>query len=606
MPPKSRKTQSKIPDVLPDEPLEVPWWSRGVDPSRGSQPPSEPKQKPKTYVADLDESYDEDVFVPEAREPDPEPPAFTQANSRQLNDVLKELASRRREALRLYTPYPNQEAFHASRAKKKLAVGGNRGGKTLVCAAEIGRALTHSDPHSKYPDRPMRWIFVGKDLIHCSKVMYRKLFKPGAFPILRDLESGEWRAFNPATDLDREKECSDARPFVPARFIKSISWENKKEETARTVKLVDGTECTFFSGEGEPPQGWDVDGVWLDEEIGHPKWFSEMVPRLVDKGGVLIWSFTPQIGSPSAYDLMNQADLMAADPDAPVQKFFFNIDTNTYISEERREAFKADMAHDEEEYRVRVEGKSALEGQRIYGEFAPHGVHRCPTFVVPDDWTRYVFVDPGRQVAAALFVAVPSPRSEYSRHRAVVYDEIYHKKANAETMARLVKQHVGDTWIQEWVIDGHCGRQHEIGSGKDVQTQYTEAFVAAGLSQNGFKGFQWGADDLDAGILAVKGMLQVSDGYPRFIFMTEQLRWLKWEAERYANKKLSRVNIVTDKPEKRHDHLMDCLRYAAMHNLRYVPPPRKATQRSWSDKYLKAKKKRALSDKPGSGGVCVF
>jgi hypothetical protein len=539
---------------------------------------------------------------------EPEQRSFTAANSRHLNDLLKELTSRRREALRIYTPYPNQDAFHRSVARKRLAVGGNRGGKTLVCAAEVARALGKCDPHDKYKSRrPQQWIFVGKDLIHCSKVMFRLLFKPGAFQIIRDLGSGDWRSYDPRTDAGREEACRDAAPFIPKRLVKSISWEDKKEEVARTVQLADGSECTFFSSVGEPPQGWRVDGVWMDEEIEHPKWFSEMVPRLVDKGGVLIWSFTPQIGTPAAYDLITQADETASDPAATVQRFFFNIFTNVYMPEDKRRAFVEDMSRDEEEYKVRVEGRSALEGQRVYPEFSPRGVHRCDSFPVPDDWTRYVFIDPGRQVAAALFLAVPPPGSSYSAHEAVVYDEIYQRKANAEVFSKAMKAHLGDQWVHEWVIDGHMARAHDMGPGKDVETWYRDAFLADGLAHNNFKGFIWGSDDLDAGILAVKSKLHIVGGMPKWVFQVERLRWLIWESDRYANKKISRVNVITDKPEKRHDHLMDCWRYAAMHNLRYVTPPRrKKPAKSWSEKYLKAKKTKALKQTPSSGGVAVF
>src|SRR5208337_2689614 len=198
-------------------------------------------------------------------------------------------------------------------------------------------------------------------------------------------------------------------------------------------------------------------------------------------------------------------------------------------------------------------------------------------------------VDPGRQVAAALFLAVPPPGDEWARYQAIAFDEIYLKKANAQSFAKCVKQHAGDQWIQEWVIDGHAARCHEIGSGKDVETQYREAFLAEGLEFNGFKGFIWGSDDLDAGILAVKSKLQLYGGCPLWGFMTEKLRWLIWEFERYANKKISRVNIITDKPEKRHDHLCDCARYGALHDLRYIPPPnkKKHPRVSWTAKYLK-------------------
>ena len=574
------------------------------------QPPRLPERRKFAPVADIDDSYDEDLFEPEISNETPRAPeeAFTISERIRLRDMLAERARRSKEGLRLYRPYPNQELFHASKAKIRLPIGGNRGGKTLVAAVDIARGIMGVDPYDKYPHRPLRGIFVGRDLSHCGKVMYRKLFQHGAIQILRDADTGEWRSYDPNVDGEDTTRCEPAGPLIPSRMIKSISWEDKKEEIPKTIKLTTGHEMTAFTGEGEPPQGWDVDWIWMDEEIGHPKWISEMLPRLVDRGGLLIWSFTPQVGSAAAWELCRRAEDEEGDENPRVQQFFYNIRTNTFISEVKRNEFEKDMlALGDEEYRVRVLGEHASLGQRVYPEFAPRTVHRCDTFQIPENWTRYAIIDPGRTVAAALFLAVPHQQSEYSRFEAIVYKEIFCRKADAVKFAKEVKSTVGADWIHEWIIDRHGADRADIGVGKTVELQYREAFLAEGMTANNFKGFIWASDDIDGGILAVKNKLQVHDGQPKWLFMHENLRWLAWQVERYHNQKHLKTGFLTDNPIQRNCDLPDCLRYAALHNLRYVTPPRRHHKtESWTAKYLKAKRKRKISETPGSGGIVMF
>ena len=520
-------------------------------------------------------------------------PRLTGLERANILAVLAERASRRRESLRLYHPTPVQEEFHASRAGVRLGRGGNRGGKTLVGAVEGARAWTNQDPHKKYPAKG-RAIVVGKDLIHCSKVMYRKLFKPGAFKVIKDEVTGEWKTFDPIMDHDRESECRDSEPLVPARFYDSkrdISWEDKKEEIPKTIRLRTGWEITFFSGEGEPPQGWDVDYIWFDEEIPHSKWFTEMLPRLYDRNGVLIWTATPQAGTVQLYELHSKAEDQAGDPNARVTEHFMNIFTNPYLTEKAKADFIADFADDEEETRVRVYGDFAVAGMRVYPELELEKAHRFPSQVIPSDWTRYAAIDPGRQVAAVLFAAVPPPGNEYYGH-VVFYDEVYLKKSNANLLAQAIKAHVGDHHIHGWLIDHNEGRKVETASGRSIEIQYAEEFVKAGLAQNGFREFIWASDDVDAGILAFRSGLHIHEGRSRWLFDDTKLRAFKWECSRYVYQKIAKTGLVTDKPLKRHDHLMDCARYMAMHPLRYVRPPKTRSAKTWIHARLEAKRKK--------------
>jgi hypothetical protein len=519
------------------------------------------------------------------------PEVMTTAEQAHLLALLAEAAARRKEALRLYEPILPE--FHACLSPRRLVRGSNRGGKTVSIAVELARASTNQDPHRKYPSKG-RVIIVGPNLIHCSKVWYRKLFKPGAFRIFRNPETGCWQAFRPDVHAQWADLAEDAPPLVPQRFYrdKDISWEDKREEIARTVRLRTGWEMTFFSGEGRPPQGWDADLVLFDEEITHPAWYPEMVPRLVDRGGRFLWAFTPQAGTITAWELHEQAEELKGEPNPRISSFFMTIADNPFIAERDKESFRADLRHDEDEYKVRVLGDFALKGLRVYPEFAKKGAHKIATFPIPDDWTRYVAIDPGRQVSAALFVAVPAPKSALS-DRPVVYGEVYSKKTDAMRFAREMKEFLGNSWVHDWLIDHHQGCKHE-GSGMTVEELYAQEFIRAGLKANGFRGFIWAADDVAAGKLAAKGKLQYRDGAPEWLFMVEKLPWFCWEIDRYVDKRITKGgNLVDDVSRSNlHNHLMDDFRYLAMHNIRYVRPPKRPQAKGWAARHVEQKRRR--------------
>jgi hypothetical protein len=542
-----------------------------------------------------------------ATEVPPRPPeGLTLAEQARLRQVLAELAGRRREALRLYQPMPLQDAFHASNAGERVIRGGNRGGKTLAAAVEVARALTGQDPHRKYPRTDGRCIAVGKDLLHCSKVMYRKLFRKGAFKVIRDLGTGRWRAVLPVVDDDRIDEAREAPPLIPSRFYdrRKISWENKKEGIPKTIPMKNGWEITFFSSIGEPMQGWDADLAWFDEEIEHPAWYPETQARLIDRrkfdaaagkvvGGKFIWSATPQAGTQVLYDLSNRAAECKDEPNPPIEEFHVTLLGNTYLTQEAKDEFIAKFAGNEDEIRIRVHGDFALLGMRVYPEFMPKGAHGRAAFPIPDDWTRYIAVDPGRQVCAILFAAVPPPGSPLAG-KIVLYDELYIKKCSAKKFAEGLKAKLAVQDIQAAIIDHRAGRVTEIGSGRTVEEQYSAALKEAGVKfvRTGHA-FTWGSDDVSGGIEAVRQGLAIVDGESaKWIVLWERLPNLIWEAERYSYKKHGPTGVVQDEPIKLNDHLMDCWRYLAMAGLKYVRPKTRATRRGYTAEALRAKKER--------------
>lgn len=558
--------------------------------------------------------------VPEFPDRDsPDPTQLSQAQAEEMRGVLAEILARRRESLRIFQPLPEQEAFFRSESGDRIAIGGNRSGKTTVSCVEIARAVTGQDPYDKYPKENGRCILVGLDLTHCSKVFYTKLFKPGAFRVIKDEITGEWRPFCPDDpgDAVRIYDSRPAPPLIPRRFYdyKKIAWENKKDEIPKTIPLKNGWTIYFFSSKGAPPQGWNVDIVGFDEEIEHPLWYPEMSARLLDnrtvepvtgkvRSGKFVWSATPQTGTQILYDLASRAEKLECEENPSISKFHFGMLDNQYVSNAAKQEFIAKFADNPDELAVRVDGKFALIGSRVYSEFAPRGAHGCDTFDIPDDWTRYCAIDPGRQVCAILFAAIPPPRHEWAG-RVVIYDELYIKRCNAVIFAEEFVKRVSGQPIEYGLIDHRAGRMTEIASGKTPEEQYSAALRAKRFRfERHGDTFVWGADDLKAGIQEVHNALHIVDGKSRLVVMREKCPVLLWEMERYSYRKMPN-GLVTDEPIKVSDHLCDDLRYLMSGKLKYVKPRARKSKRGYTNDLIAAKKERAKlrgQNESGYGG----
>jgi hypothetical protein len=555
--------------------------------------------------------------ITERQQPDT---PFSEAEVTQFHLLLHERTRRKKEALRLYEPLPYQSDFHRSDAPERSIRAGNRAGKTLAAAVEFARAVTGQDPHGKYP-RSGRAIIVGKDEKHCGEVLFRKLFRPGGFKVIRDEVTRQWRSYDPNTDEPRRKERRNAPPLIPSRFYSQgdIAWGKKREEIPRKIVLNAGTdtewEIYFFSSLGEAPQGWDVDIVWFDEEIEHPSWYVEMAMRLVDRseyneeeqrwiGGKFLWSATPQAGTLRLFEIHKRAAACLGDPKPQVTEHWATIFDNRYLAEKSKMQALAKLGGNEDEIRVRIYGEFALAGMRIYGEFNQHGPHCCSSFSIPSDWCRYISIDPGRQVCAVLFLAVPKPLPSAHEHfgHVYIYDELYLKRCTAEILADHLWLKLQEHTVYEAIIDTHESRKHETASGITVDEQYRRAMEKKGIRFEATNSvtFTAGSDDVQSRILAVKSGLRIEEGRSvRWVVFRDKCPNFVWEAENYCNKKDVKHGIVTDEPLKLHDHLMDAWAMAAAHGLPYRRPKAKV-RKPYAFEYLE-EKKRKRRDRSGYG-----
>lgn len=554
------------------------------------QPPAEHDPQPAPFV-DL---------TPESPGSDADAPAVLGHAAGEIRRVVAELARRKVEALRLYEPLPEQARFHGSAARQRLLRGSNRGGKTLPAAVEVARAVTGQDPHGKYPAEGGRCFCVGKNLDHVGQVMWRKLGRAGAFKMIRDLATGRWRAYRPweAADKAREREAKPAPPLVPPRMVKAVAWENKAKGIPKQVTLHNGWEINFYSSEGKPPQGSDIDLWWFDEEIVDPEWYPEMVARLLDRAGRGVWSATPQAGTEQLLELHERAELQRDYPEPDVEEFVILLDDNPHIGQKEKDDFATSLS--EEQRQVRVGGEFVIHSYRVFPEFSltTHGVG---AFAVPHHWTRYAVIDPGRQVCAVLFAAVPPPEEGDFVY---LYDELYLQNADAEQFGqRMGRKAVGQSF-EAFVIDHHGGRVTEMGSGWTVERQYSRALQKNKVRsrKTGF-GFVWGCDDVAAGVEAFRSWLQIrEDGTTKLRVLRGKLPNFEWEIRHFRYKRVG--GLVTDKPEERgRVHQMANCRYLAMYHPRWVRSKGVGKRLDPVLQALKDKRERVRRKEGGTGGV---
>lgn len=482
--------------------------------------------------------------------------------------IIRELAAREMESLRLYEPLPEQDRFHRSTKSIRLLRGSNRAGKTLPTAVEVSRCLTNQDPYNKYPSYG-RAIFVATNQRELSKVMFRKLTRSGAFKIIKDPETKTWRNFRPWNpwDADHEALARPAPPLIPDRFIKSISYVKKKEQVPSSMTLTTGWEVIFVTSEATPLKGADVSLVWFDEEVIESTWFEEMQSRLFDLKGKFVWSFTPEGATEQLYRVHERA--VAGDPE--VEEFVIRLRDSPYFSQERIDALARGISP--KLRRAKIDGEYLLESYLVFPEFCD-ALHVIPAFAVPDDWTRWMAVDPGTQICAVEFLAIPPPDSAVQQ-RAYIYDELYIERCSAKIFAEQVAHKLGTSKFEGFLIDSHSGRVQEVGSGKTIQQQYAEALEDKGIYCNrSGANFAYGSSDVTGGLEAIRHWLEPADiGYPRLAVMDNKCPSLIHELRHYHYKK--RGSGFKDMPEDKNDHAIWCLRAFAALDPPYIKPRRR-------------------------------
>ena len=509
--------------------------------------------------------------------------------------------------MRLYRPTPQQEMIHQCRASEVLVIGGNRSGKSLCTFVEDARAVTGQDPYGKYPEKDGTLVIVGKDWRHVGLTIYPLLFKEGAFRIIKDKDTKEWRAYNPATDGDCFDKTKPAPPLIPKRFIKSTSWVLKSANYIQKCVLHTGWTIYFFSSEGDPPQGFACDRCHVDEDItGDENWVPELLARLADRKGKFTWSAMPHSTNNALLGMKERADSSEEvyGDDSSIRQFKLRFLDNPHITDiEKKKAIERWSSIGADVLRQRAEGDFTTDSVLMYPNFdmRVHGYARTSLEegTIPKYWTRYAVIDPGHSVTAVLFLAVPPDEAFW-----LAYDQLYLRQCNAEVFGKNFEEKARSQQFYAFLIDAHGGRIRDIGSGRLPSEQYTEQLVKRQVrSQTTGGSFLAGCDDIPARTEATRVAMHIRpSGTPMLRVLANSCPDLEREMKRYR-KKINYVNgvaVVTDAPNTRGDcHLVQCLEYICAYRPKYHKPIIVPEAEPWWVKWAERRRKRLGEESPG-------
>lgn len=610
-----------IPDPAPSKRTRAPNTPVATNPNEsipdfeslfGSIGPEQTEQLIRSHASPLQDSFIE-------REAEAEAERLTQYEMSRLWELAAELARREVESLNLYEPMQFQAEYHASPAHERCVRGGNRSGKSTCTFVEDARCVTNQDPYKRYPEKGGKLILVGYDQDHIGKVIYPTLFGWGAFLIIPDEYTGDWRAFRPweKWDQDNRHLSRPAPPLIPKRFIKGKPvWVNKGEHVFSVIRLTTGWEINAYSSRAKPPQGFKADRYHIDEDIDNEEIVDEIHARISTSTsgyrGYFDWSALPHSRNTALLNMSKRAaEAKRNEEENPdIVEFVARFDANPHIDEEAKlKTIRAWQWRGSDVARMRNAGEFTMDEFLVFPEFSrlQHGVPLDSEEVdgtrLPADWCRFAVIDPGYTTAAVLFAAVPPPSFGNFLY---LEDELYIGHCTADKLAQEVRKKIEGFSYYAFIIDKHGSVRTEA-NGKSIKKQYEEAFEKHGVrSETTGSGFVFGSDNKQARIMSVHDALRPRGELPpRLRYLYQKMPNLEGEAEHYVKKRVpdptdSSRKITVDEPDDRgHNHLMHCLQYLCHARGVYYHEPQKTSgandiraQRGWTKQYLAEKRKK--------------
>jgi len=427
----------------------------------------------------------------------------------------EELDRRQMDSVRLYSPMPAQEAFHRSKASVRIIRAGNRSGKTYAVCQEVARAVRRLDPHKKYPSDQaiIVWMIVFEQ-DNIGRTLYRTLFKPGCGDevwIIRDLATGKYRTWKPndPSDAARKKERIPAPPLIPKEEIKGdgktggggFSWVSKGPRIFKVCRLKNGSEIRTFCSGSEPPMGDSVDLAVIDEDLKQDrKMISELMARTATRGGKIIWSVWPKTKNSVLQKLCKEASNQAGQPDPDVEEFRMRFSHNEYVSQaDKLKTIRLWATQGEDVVRSRDMGDFGMDAIKMYPEFSMdvHGIPNVSdpksldrqayqgkidwflrTRKIPDDWARFMWIDPGYTVTAVVFFAVSPPEIGDC---VVAYDELHLCGYTVVRVVEAIAMKAQGNRFHAFGMDFQHGRKHDQATGKTQVQQFIDEFKRRGV-----------------------------------------------------------------------------------------------------------------------------
>lgn len=244
-------------------------------------------------------------------------------------------------------PLPQQELFLQSLAKIRIAMGGNRAGKTHINMADDCLVLTRRHPYRQqlYPEGPLRMRWIGVD--------FERGIKQIAIPKMIEL--------------------------LPPSFLINGNWSDSFRDSEMMLTLADKSTVSFMSYEQQANkfQGVSLHHTSFDEEPPKAIWDEDML-RHVDVAGTVSLSETPVLQLEWVQDELIEPFESGARGDVTV--IYLDTRDNINLPVEELQKLSTSLSADEQVSRLAGQYKT---GSRVFPEF-----QRKYPFVIPSEAFR--------------------------------------------------------------------------------------------------------------------------------------------------------------------------------------------------------------------------
>lgn len=445
--------------------------------------------------------------------------SITQEYLDQLDSITQQKL-KAMEHLLSYTPNNDKFlAFHKSTAKTRMILGGRRSGKTTAGIVEVCWAALGIHPYLDYPAPPLNIRICSVDFASGKQIVLPQLY--------------EW---------------------LPRQAI------NKWWSDDRILELTNGTaiEIKSYDQDIEKFEGTSRHMVLMDEEPRMDVYESNYL-RTIAKNidGKLLITCTPLHGMTWLYYTLY--DNPAAIPPA-VEHWHVATEENPNLPVDAVANIKNDPAM-RDNIEASLYGKFFSHEGLIYKQFDYDKHTIAPLSEIPSDWLILLGIDPhDRNPHGVLFCGLTPSNT------LIVFDEIL-ESCIISDLAAKIRAKLGHRWPPNLaVIDTSANIVQSI-SGKSISEELLQKHGIYTIPAH---------KDIRAGRIKVNGLLEPgNDLKPKLYFtrncfnLIREIRHYIWDDWAYRRKdKLD----PKEKPMKKDDHLMDCLRYVAMTDIMYRPP----------------------------------
>jgi len=449
-----------------------------------------------------------------------------------LIEVKNEITSAlRRTALRPtlygYKPQPIQLSFHKSQARGKLAIGGNRSGKTVTGGAEMVMRMTGKHEWNKKFHPPVRCRAIGVD------------FDNGVNKIIMP-EIARW---------------------MPSSELINGSWEDSYSKGDRTLTLANGSTLEFMSYDQDVDKfsGTSRHCVWFDEEPPE-EIFNENLARLIDVGGDYWVTMTPLIDMSWTLDRLYNPGMTGTNPD--IEVFEMPTSENVYVNSAEIDILTMGMSDDQRD--ARLTGHYMTYSGTIYSDAIQQKTDDLPGTYIDsiidsdvwefyyNNWGHFGMLDHGLRAPTAFLLAAFDQEG-----RIVVYDEYYQPGRLVPENAREIKNQIAKLRLTnkiEYMVADPSIRNRDPIAGSSVQAAYAEAGMYFSLANN----------DVIAGINRVAYRFKTRQLYitRNCVNLIHELGRYRWD--KFLNSKVANRNNLKETPLKKDDHACDALRYGVV------------------------------------------